>query len=478
MLMLLPAWTRYLRGILAFGAVISLVVCSDFEGQPATEDIGRNVMRMIREQKTGTLSTAEIIETIEQVTDEEPRKTTQYDKVKKTLPATSAGGKCRLRYRANRRPDSIVSLACQYQSTTSEKPSEFKNLPADAPRDVMYFVVRFGHKDIRGITYRSRRRPRRVKLYLDMDDDGSVSDEKCFIAKAVRKYRFGWFQYYMFGPCSVKPVDADSESNIRFFVKTHQGRQLLFFPAGYHVGMVRLGKNFYNVGVIDGNFDGRYDKILSVPMENSRHPGCDSFVIDRNQNGRFDSKGVYSQFSELMPFSKMVKVEDTYYSIDTASDGSSLELMKVAPEFGILDVGGENIKLLLWSDAANQFLSGSVRQWRLPAGRYTALSMELNGTNSLGTRWTLTSSSQTGKLSNFEIRPGEKASIKIGPPFLIKTTADWSNEKVSIGLNLEGQAGEQYSGVVMKNGRRQPAPRLKIVDETGKLLASGKFEYG
>ncbi|NIP23529.1 MAG: hypothetical protein GWN67_05285 [Phycisphaerae bacterium] len=476
--MLLPVWTRYLRGILAFGAVISLVVYSDFEGQAATEDIGRNVMRTIREQKTGTLPPAEIIETIEQVTDEESLKTTQYDKVKETLPATSAVGKCRLRYRANRRPDSIVSLACQYQVTTLEKPSELKDLPADAPRDVMHFVVRFGHKDIRGVTYRSRRRPRKVKLYLDMDDDGWVSDEKCFVAKAVRKYRFGWFQYYMFGPCSVKPVDADSKSNIRFFVKTHQGRQLLFFPAGYHVGMVRLGKNFYNVGVIDGNFDGRYDKILSVPMENSRHPDCDSFVIDRNQNGKFDCKDVYSQFSELMPFSKMVKVEDTNYRIDIASDGSSLELMKVAPEFGTLDVGGENIKLLLWSDAANQFLSGSVRQWRLPAGRYTALSMELNRTNSLGTRWTLTSSKHTGKLSNFEIRPGEKALIKIGPPFLIKTTADWSNEKVSIGLNLEGQAGEQYSGVVMKNGRRQPAPRLKIVDETGKVLASGKFEYG
>lgn len=476
--MFLPVWTRYLRGILVFGSVISLVVCSDFEGQTAAENIGRNVMRTIREQKTGTLPPAEIIETIEQVTDEEPQKTAQYDKVKKTLPATSAIDKCRLRYKANRRPDTIVSLACQYQFTTLDKPSELKDLPADAPRDAMYFVVRFGDKDIRGVTYRSRRRPWKIKLYLDMDDDGLVSDERCFVAKAVRKYRFGWFQYYMFGPCSVKPVDADSESNIRFFVKTHQGRQLIFFPAGYHVGMVRLGENFYNVGVIDGNFDGRYDKILSVPMEHSRHPGCDSFVIDRNQNGKFDSKEVYSQFSELMPFSKMVKVEDTYYRIDIASDASSLELMKVAPEFGTLDVGGENIKLLLWSDAANQFLSGSIRQWRLPAGRYTALSMELNRTNSLGTRWTLKSSSQTGKLSNFEIRPGEKASIKIGPPFLIKTTAEWSNEKVSIGLNLEGQAGEQYSGVVMKNGRRQPAPRLKIEDETGKVLASGKFEYG
>ena len=476
--MLLPAWIRYLRGILAFGAVISLVVCSDVEGQAATEDIGRNVMRMIREQKTGTLPPAEKTETIEQVTDEEPQKTAQYDKVKKTLPATSAIGKCRLKYKANRKPDSIVCLACQYQFTTSEKPSELKDLPADAPGDVMYFVVRFGDKDIRGVTYRSRHRSGKVKLYLDMDDDGLVSDEKCFVAKAVRKYRFGWVQYYRFGPCSVEPVDADSESNIRFCVKTYQGRRLLFFPPSYRVGMVQLGKNFYNVGVIDGNFDGRYDKILSVPVENSRHPGCDSFVIDQNQDGKFDWKEVYSQCSELMPLSKMVKVEDTYYRIDIAPDGSSLELTKVAPEFGTLDVSGANIKLLLWSDAAHQFLSGSVRQWRLPAGRYTALSMELNRTDSAGTKWTLTSRSQTGKLSNFEIRPGEKASIKIGPPFLIKTTAEWRNKKVSTGLNLEGQAGEQYSAVVMKDGRRQPAPRLKIVDEAGKVLASGKFEYG
>jgi hypothetical protein len=30
----------------------------------------------------------------------------------------------------------------------------------------------------------------------------------------------------------------------------------------------------------------------------------------------------------------------------------------------------------------------------------------------------------------------------------------------------------------MKNGKRLPTPKLKIIDETGNVLASGKFEYG
>jgi hypothetical protein len=30
----------------------------------------------------------------------------------------------------------------------------------------------------------------------------------------------------------------------------------------------------------------------------------------------------------------------------------------------------------------------------------------------------------------------------------------------------------------MKNGQRLPAPKLKILDGSGKVLAQGNFEYG
>jgi hypothetical protein len=65
-----------------------------------------------------------------------------------------------------------------------------------------------------------------------------------------------------------------------------------------------------------------------------------------------------------------------------------------------------------------------------------------------------------------------------GPPLLIKTDVRVSRGTASIGLIVEGQAGEKYTGGARKNGRLQPPPRLTIVDEAGKTLATGAFKYG
>ena len=70
------------------------------------------------------------------------------------------------------------------------------------------------------------------------------------------------------------------------------------------------------------------------------------------------------------------------------------------------------------------------------------------------------------------------SSVKTGPPLLIKTDVQISGSDVSIGLVVEGQAGEKYAGGVQKNGQWQPAPAFNIVNEAGKVLASDKFHYG
>jgi hypothetical protein len=70
------------------------------------------------------------------------------------------------------------------------------------------------------------------------------------------------------------------------------------------------------------------------------------------------------------------------------------------------------------------------------------------------------------------------SSTKTGPPLLVKTDVKINNRDVSIGLIVEGQAGEKYVGGVQKNGQLQPAPAFNIVSEAGKVLTSGRFKYG
>ncbi len=68
---------------------------------------------------------------------------------------------------------------------------------------------------------------------------------------------------------------------------------------------------------------------------------------------------------------------------------------------------------------------------------------------------------------------------KPGLPLVIKTNTIKINEQtISIGLYVEGQAGEKYIAGVMKGRSREPRPIFRILDEKGKTLATGSFEYG
>ena len=72
-----------------------------------------------------------------------------------------------------------------------------------------------------------------------------------------------------------------------------------------------------------------------------------------------------------------------------------------------------------------------------------------------------------------------KSSKKPGPPLLVRTNVrKINNNQFSIGITVEGQAGEKYIGGALKNGKREPEPEFIIVDERGRILARGKFEYG
>jgi hypothetical protein len=70
------------------------------------------------------------------------------------------------------------------------------------------------------------------------------------------------------------------------------------------------------------------------------------------------------------------------------------------------------------------------------------------------------------------------SSPKPGPPLLVKTDVQTKGRSISIGLVIEGQAGEVYQPGATKNGSRVPAPKFRIIDGSGKVVGSGLFEYG
>lgn len=89
-----------------------------------------------------------------------------------------------------------------------------------------------------------------------------------------------------------------------------------------------------------------------------------------------------------------------------------------------------------------------------------------------GIEWTLT---QTNRLP----APKDANGVQTKPTILVQTDVFPRREReMLIGLVLTGPDGQRYQPVVMKGGARLPAPKLRIIDETGKVLLDDSFRYG
>ena len=364
-------------------------------------------------------------------------------------------------------------LSIQYQSTTLERPTELREQPADAPKEPVYFVVCVGERDIHGITYRSISNNRLVKLYLDTDGDGLFSDEKQYLGTWLSIFQLT--RTYRFGPISTQQGDSGTRGSL-FYADCSDGKRLTFDHVFYRRGKVVLDGRTYEVALVDTDFDGKYNKYFVPPAADSRDPRCDVMAIDLDGNSEFQygEPGV----SEIMPLSRLIEINGKYYSMDVADDGGTIEFRQARPKFGTLSFKGKKAKLALWSDAARQQISGSGKDWNLPAGKYAVVTMDLTETDAAGDRWAFKMTKDgAGKLGDFEIKPGQTTSFRIGPPFQTKSFIDNREGNVLVGFDLKGQASERYVPGATRNGKEVPEPQYKIIDSYGKVANSGQFEF-
>jgi hypothetical protein len=389
-------------------------------------------------------------------------------------------GQCKLVPRKVKQDSQLTGLAIQILEPLPAKPSHVLDLPPAFDRPCFY-QIRSAERSITMVLNMGKR----PKLCVDSDGDGDLSQEQCFDAKTIRETR-STSRYQQFGPIPPVSQDESSAGAGQFYV--HHYREdapgpLFTYPIYSNQGKLRLGNCVYKVAVVDGDVDGRFNSVLRLPQDHGlRIPSSDTFGIDLNGNGKFEIST--HGHSEVMPLGRLVKVADSYYALDVSAAEQSLTLTKTEPQLGTLLIEPNDtvVRLKLWSDAADQCLSG--RQWQLPAGKYKAVYLELEKRCSQGGIWTFssrTTSARTrlGKLDFFTIDPEETTSIKLGPPFLIKTDIEkTSSGTVDISPVILGCAGEEYALGRHHTINRTPHPTFKIIDEKGTVLLDDSFQYG
>lgn len=381
-----------------------------------------------------------------------------------------AQGEFPLKYSEAEASDSVAMLGGQVLESLPERPPELKALPPKLSSNVRYFRIPVAGKAVVAVLDASPR----PRLFVDAAGTGDLSGAAP-AASTAQESR----------PVALRIPGAKDDATVkaRFFVQGVNLNYLVVLPAGYMAGEVRLAGQSCRVALVDRNLDGRYDGMLGLPLSPSSPPTYDIFAITPNQRSNFE----YSS-GDVLPLLPMFHMRDgkgAYYRMQVAPDGSSIRMEKFEPQMGTLDVGSPVFQLALLSTAGFHTLTGSEGKWQVPAGRYTAASLTMpvclnfRRTDLEGAEWILTAYGNVGKLEAFEIRPGETLSLKVGPPLAGKTSVTkLSDGTLSIAFVLVGQAGEEYAPGVQKNGKRVPAPKFKILDESGKVLAAGQFEYG
>ncbi|MCX5670180.1 MAG: hypothetical protein NTU94_02515 [Planctomycetota bacterium] len=309
------------------------------------------------------------------------------------------------------------------------------------------------------------------RLYLDAADRGDLS----IVAPITGMVQ----DMESVFPAVAFPMGAGAgAATAKMRLMTHaRGQMLWMSAAGYFQGEVTLGGQTYRVALVDANGNGRASDVSGLSGDDKEWHGKDRLAIDRNQDGKFTDT---AESVEVQWLSKTVRVRDVYYSVQVAPDASSIRLDEMKPKIGTLDLPGADVSLVLVSEMGIHALGGGDGKWALPEGEYFTRSFTLSKSDRAGEKWTLSDLSTFGALRRFKVLTGETVTLKVGPPLALKVeAASGGPGRVTLNLGLAGCGGELYSvGLEKAGGVRLPAPKVKILDGSGKVLAEGNSEYG
>jgi hypothetical protein len=130
---------------------------------------------------------------------------------------------------------------------------------------------------------------------------------------------------------------------------------------------------------------------------------------------------------------------------------------------------------IIWGDKYH--ISSENSPQPLPAGSYYPTMISVKMIDQDRVNWEIRSTGPWGDLYKIKVKPDAATELKPGPPLLVQADVNISGRDVSIQYAITGQAGEHYKSIY-RDGNLQRPPKLQILDDAGKILKSGQFEYG
>ena len=369
----------------------------------------------------------------------------------------------------------LMSEGSGFAEALREKPaSQIKSEPN--LQNPTYFRFPLGNREFLAILDVGKD-AEKATLYIDFDGQGLFKAIKGI--EGVDKSPARSSANFQFGPITLpktkETVAGPFEVLVSCYVRNKKDANMVDRPIIYAqkfvAGKLRIGSEEYAVAFVDGSFVGRFQTFNPSIEQSARARdqrfGATRMGVDLDKNGKFDF------YKEAFPLVDLVRINDKYYRVSIAPDGSEAKFQETKPEVGVLDTKCPGMEMSVISDKCAALLTANADgEWELPPGKYHnrcfALSRMVNDK-----KWTLDGSNQSTQARYFEIKAGTPTVLPLGPPLALSYSVDkTAGGSVSIGLKVAGISGEIYSSV-------SPAPQVTftITSETGENLAQGKFEH-
>ncbi|MBV9123843.1 MAG: hypothetical protein JO112_10840 [Planctomycetes bacterium] len=309
-------------------------------------------------------------------------------------------------------------------------------------------------------------------LYLDANRDGRITPgEQLSPTPGARANSFG--------PIKLQVENGPDRSPQWFLFQLSEYQisegktsvQLALVNAGYYQGLVTFGDRKLLLAVADTDGNGLYNDLLGTPSR-----GGDRLLIDRNGDGKLD--GGY-QSEEAQPLGRYVLVDDRYWQLDVAPDGSSVAVQPLDKPLGTLRADVPDPTLILRSDEGALRVRVRDGTVRVPAGKYRLVTGNYRLSDRTGQQWFFTTYCRDNTGPLVEVPPEGEARLPMGPPWIPRVeVVTAAGSDLTLGLTLRGAGGEVYNGVQKVNGEWPPVPRVRILGPDGGELAVLDFHYG
>lgn len=350
------------------------------------------------------------------------------------------------------------------------------------------------------------------RLIIDFNRNGDLNDDP--VAKALAKPARGpeISEPVLFGPIDLAMSKESPGWKPRYYVQAFvEGAGMGFLgihgfmelhPGGYLETTVDLEGVKQRLAFVDSNCNARLGEKAALkcqkmgPMEMWMLAPCDGVLRDRDGSGEFDSED-FSDESELL--SSLIYFGPVPYEIALAPGYKSVRIHPVEGELGELvapahkDICeirlGRQVAKDKWEVIQPGLADG---KFRVPAGTYRLYGCVLSGKAKDGSEVTATGLIES-KADVIDVAAGGNATLACGTPVDLRLKATsrvggilgalfgLGSLKYDFELQIVGAGGEVYNSFYQdseENYFEPPPPQLRVSDENGVEVATGKFEFG